>query len=108
MKYKNNVINAYTLLVTVLPIWSEHILADLPYKISLEKETGHNLYHFHPHQMYCGSTVIKVLCYKLEGRWFDCRQWRTGGGVKLSPPEIPKAHQNSAKLNPVVKTVKNC
>ena len=19
----------------------------------------------------CGSTVIKVLCYKLEGRWFD-------------------------------------
>jgi len=24
------------------------------------------------------------------------------------PPEIPKALQNSAKLNPIVKTVKNC
>jgi len=24
------------------------------------------------------------------------------------PPEIPKAHQNRAKLNPIVKTVKNC
>ena len=24
------------------------------------------------------------------------------------PPEIPKAFQNGAKLNPIVKTVKNC
>jgi len=39
-------------------------------------------------------------------------QWRTeggGGGVRGSnPPEIPKALQNRAKLNPIVKTVKNC
>ena len=21
--------------------------------------------------MFCGSTVVKVLCYKSEGRWFD-------------------------------------
>jgi len=28
------------------------------------------------------------------------------GGFK--PPEIPKALQNRAKLNPIVKTVKNC
>ena len=21
--------------------------------------------------VYCGSTVVKVLCYKLEGRWFN-------------------------------------
>ena len=21
----------------------------------------------------CGSTVVKVLCYKLEGHWFDSR-----------------------------------
>ena len=26
----------------------------------------------------------------------------------LNPPEIPKALQNRAKLNPIVKTVKNC
>ena len=41
-------------------------------------------------------------------------QWRTegGGGVwgggSTPPPEIPKALQNRAKLNPIVKTVKNC
>jgi len=34
-----------------------------------------------------------------------------GGGLVCStspPPEIPKALQNRAKLNPFVKTVKNC
>ena len=31
-----------------------------------------------------------------------------GLGVKPPPPEIPKALQNRAKLNPIVKTVKNC
>jgi len=51
MKYINYVLNAYILLVTVLPVWSEYILADLPYTISQEKETGHNLYQFHPDQM---------------------------------------------------------
>ena len=38
-------------------------------------------------------------------------QWRTvGGGWGVQPPhpEIPKALQNRAKLNPIVKTVKNC
>jgi len=36
-------------------------------------------------------------------------QWRTEGeGFNPPPPEIPKALQNSAKLNPIVKTVKNC
>ena len=40
-------------------------------------------------------------------------QWRTEGagefGVfKTPPPEILKAFQNRAKLNPIVKTVKNC
>ena len=34
------------------------------------------------------------------GGWF--------GGFKSPPPEIPKALQNRAKLNPIVKTVKNC
>jgi len=38
-------------------------------------------------------------------------QWRTergGGGFQPPPPPIPKALQNRAKLNPIVKTVKNC
>ena len=30
------------------------------------------------------------------------------GGFKPPPPEIPKALQNRAKLNPIVKNVKNC
>jgi len=39
-----------------------------------------------------------------------CDQWRTGGGGCSTPlpPEIPKALENRAKLNPIVKTVKNC
>ena len=40
-------------------------------------------------------------------------QWRTEGGFGMfkpppCPPEIPMAFQNRAKLNPIVKTVKNC
>jgi len=36
-------------------------------------------------------------------------QWRTEGGFGVQIPlEIPKALQNRAKLNPIVKTVKNC
>jgi len=34
---------------------------------------------------------------------------RVSLGVQtLPPPEIPKALQNRAKLNPILKTVKNC
>ena len=33
---------------------------------------------------------------------------RGGGEVQTPPPEIPKDLQNHAKLNPIVKTVKNC
>jgi len=34
---------------------------------------------------------------------------RWGWGVQTPPPpEIPKALQNRAKVNPIVKTVKNC
>ena len=41
-------------------------------------------------------------------------QWRAEGGggwgvqTPPPPPEIPKALQNRAKLNPTVKAVKNC
>jgi len=40
----------------------------------------------------------------------DWIQWRTEGGLRCStpPPEVPKALQNRVKLNPIVKTVKNC
>jgi hypothetical protein len=31
-----------------------------------------------------------------------------GFGVFKPPPDIPKALQNRAKLNPIVKAVKNC
>ena len=38
----------------------------------------------------------------------DSSQWRTEGGgvwgVQAPPPEIPKALQNRAKLNPIMKT----
>ena len=33
---------------------------------------------------------------------------RGGFGGFNPPPEIPKALQNRAKINPIVKTVKNC
>ena len=37
------------------------------------------------------------------------KQWRTEGGFGgLNPSKIPKALQNRARLNPIVKTVKNC
>ena len=37
-------------------------------------------------------------------------QWRTEGGLGGSnpPPKFMKALQNRAKLNPIVKSVKNC
>ena len=34
--------------------------------------------------------------------------YRGGVGVFNLPPEIPKALQNRAKPNPILKTVKNC
>jgi len=37
-----------------------------------------------------------------------CGVPRGGGEVVQTPLEFPKAHQNLAKLNPTVKTVKNC
>jgi len=44
-------------------------------------------------------------------KFFRYNQWRTevgGLGCSTPPPEIPKALQNRVKLNPTVKTVKNC
>jgi len=35
-------------------------------------------------------------------------RWVVWGGFKPPPPEIPKTLQNRAKLNSIVKTVKNC
>jgi len=39
---------------------------------------------------------------------YTVAQLRTEGGFEHPPPQIPKALQNRAKLNPIVKTVKNC
>jgi len=66
-----------------------------------------------------GKVVFKKFnlnfCPPVTGVFFF-KQRQTGatrgggvGGFKPSPPpEIPKALQNPAKLNPFVKTVKNC
>jgi len=45
-----------------------------------------------------------------ETRMGEHRHWHTEGGVwgVQTPTEILKALQNRAKLNPIVKTVKNC
>ena len=43
--------------------------------------------------------------------WLFFSSGATRGGLGCSnppPPEIPKALQNRAKLNPIVKTVNNC
>ena len=46
---------------------------------------------------YCGVSSLLILTYYI--------QWRTEGGavwgVQTPPPEIPKALQNCAKLNPI-------
>ena len=49
-----------------------------------------------------------ALCGPTNQRVRD--QWRTEGGlgVQTPTPKIPKALQTRAKLNPIVKTVKNC
>jgi len=50
-------------------------------------------------------------CERGGGKKTIKNQWRTEGGWGVQtplPPEIPKAIQNRAKLNPIVKTVKNC
>ena len=45
---------------------------------------------------------------RLFGKNWAGQQWHTEGGLGVQPPtpEIPKALQNRAKLNPTVKTVK--
>jgi len=46
---------------------------------------------------------------RMGRREMDRGAYRGGvWGVQTPPPEIPKALQNRAKLNPIVKSVKNC
>jgi len=52
-------------------------------------------------------TVQPYGILKMRMSLLKCTQWRTWGGG-CSPPEIRKALQNRAKLNRMVKTVKNC
>jgi len=53
--------------------------------------------------------IINLLPITTPFRIANSQQWRTEGvGVQpLPPPEIPKALQNRAKLNPIVKIDKN-
>ena len=63
-----------------------------------------------------GSTVWwcipahDFLQYRLSALLLNAVAYRGRGSLGCSspPPEIPKAFQNHAKLNPIVKTVKNC
>jgi len=54
---------------------------------------------------FCSSVIWNML-------WSLCtvayRGGKFGGSNHPPPPEIPKSLQNRAKLNPIVKTVKNC
>ena len=54
----------------------------------------------------CNSAEHADIVVKADGRGRCTVLWRTEGGFK--PPEIPKALQNRAKPNPIVKTVNNC
>jgi len=56
--------------------------------------------------------VSLILFYYTKKQWrtegWGGGGWLVGGGTTPHQPEIPKALQNRAKLNPIVKTVKNC
>jgi len=57
------------------------------------------------------NTASRPEDYNLIIKWVGYMQWRTEGGLGVQhppPTEITKALQNRAKLNPIVKTVKNC
>ena len=57
------------------------------------------------------DTTLTELKNQMEHETGYSEQWRTDGGLVGSntpPPEIPKALQNRAELNPIVKSDKNC
>ena len=60
--------------------------------------------------MFSVKYELQFFCVSLATPTIRVLQWRTDGlfGGFKPPPQIPKALQNRAKLNPIVKTVKNC
>ena len=61
--------------------------------------------------------MMKIISWlSTDEQWFNITYtayttavaYRGEGVFNSPPPEIPKAPQNRAKLNPIVKTVKNC
>ena len=70
-------------------------------------------YHFllHPKDILIKNSYSPLLVQNLNDSWLHTISGvpRGGWGVHIPPPpEILKALQNRAKLNPIVKTVKNC
>jgi len=56
-------------------------------------------------KLFCSSVPFSIQCNTTP-----LQEWRTEGRCLggSNPLKIPKVLQNSAKLNPIVKTVKNC
>jgi len=61
-------------------------------------------YEGYAREILCGNVYILKLFMRKIG--LHEGQWRTEGCSNPPPPEIPKALQNRAQLNPIVKTVK--
>jgi len=56
-----------------------------------------------------GTYMWLVLCHPLCDKGsIEAVAYRGGELGVQTPPEIPKAFQNRAKLDQIVKTVKNC
>ena len=68
----------------------------------------------HCHENLKAHRLLMVTVYRnywCSLHWFGTHWTGVSGiprGGSTPPPEIPKAPQNHAKLNPIVKTVKNC
>ena len=77
---------------------------------SNRKDINLNIY-FAIRRLFKYTNQIHTVCSIYIYIYIYIYQWRTDGGFEggsTPPPEITKTLQNRAKLNPIVKTVKNC
>jgi hypothetical protein len=79
------------------------------YQSQLERKCSLNLYLlvWFRNTMYALLITVDAAVLLLGIGSGILRKWG-GFGVFKPPTKIPKALQNRAKLNPIVKTVKNC